>query len=375
MKVALIHYWLVGMRGGEKVLEALCRMFPDADIFTHVHDPTKMSDTIRAHRVTETYIGRLPFAKRLYQSYLPLMPGALESLDLTGYDLVISSEAGPAKGVIVPPDAFHLCYVHSPMRYLWDQYTVYREGAGRLTRMAMPLMAPRLRMWDVTSAARVDHFLANSTHVANRVTKYWRRPADVVFPPVDVAAFGPVPKDDLGDFYLWAGELAPYKRPDIAIEAFRALGKPLVMIGGPEKTRVRLAATAPKNVTFLGKIDFATLKSHMARCRALIFPGEEDFGIVPVEVMASGRPVIAYGRGGALDTVVDGETGLLFREQSVDGLVRAVEAFESSGLAGADPAALVAHAGKFDEAGFRRGVMSSLGSLSGKNIIESANPL
>ena len=176
-RVALIHYWLVGMRGGEKVLEALCRIYPQADIFTHVHDPAAMSDTIRAHRVTETYVGRLPFAKRMYQSYLPLMPGALEALDLTGYELVISSEAGPAKGVIVPPDAFHLCYVHSPMRYLWDQYNVYRDGAGPLTRAAMPLLAPRLRMWDVTSAARVDHFLANSTHVANRVNKYWPCPS------------------------------------------------------------------------------------------------------------------------------------------------------------------------------------------------------
>jgi glycosyltransferase involved in cell wall biosynthesis len=364
-RVALIHYWLVGMRGGEKVLEALCRIYPQADIFTHVHDPAAMSDTIRAHRVTETYVGRLPFAKRMYQSYLPLMPGALETLDLTGYELVISSEAGPAKGVIVPPDAFHLCYVHSPMRYLWDQYNVYRDGAGPLTRAAMPLLAPRLRMWDVTSAARVDHFLANSTHVANRVNKYWRRDSDVVFPPVDVAAFAPVPKAEHEVFYLWAGELAPYKRPDLAIEAFRALGLPLVMIGGPEKTRARLAATAPDNVTLLGKADFATLKSHMARCKALIFPGEEDFGMVPVEVMASGRPVIAYGRGGALDTVIDGETGLLFRDQTVDGLVTAVRDFEASSLADVEPTALVVHARQFGEAAFRAGILGAVSSQIG----------
>jgi glycosyltransferase involved in cell wall biosynthesis len=355
-RVALIHYWLVGMRGGEKVLEALCRMYPQADIYTHVHDPTAMSDTIRAHRVMETSIGRLPFAKRMYQSYLPLMPGALEALDLTGYELVISSEAGPAKGVIVPPDAFHLCYVHSPMRYLWDQYNVYRNGAGLLTRAAMPLLAPRLRMWDVTSAARVDHFLTNSTHVAKRVKKYWRRDSDVVFPPVDVAAFAPVPKAEHENFYLWAGELAPYKRPDLAIEAFRELGLPLVMIGGPEKTRAQLAASAPDNVVLLGKTDFATLKYHMARCKALIFPGEEDFGMVPVEVMASGRPVIAYERGGALDTVIDGETGLLFRDQTVDGLVAAVRNFNALGFANFNPVALVTHAKRFDEATFRAGV-------------------
>jgi glycosyltransferase involved in cell wall biosynthesis len=359
-RVALIHYWLVGMRGGEKVLEALCRLFPDADIYTHVYDPVAVSNTFRAHRITETTIARLPFSRRLYQSYLPLMPGALEALDLTGYDLVISSEAGPAKGVIVPPDAFHLCYVHSPMRYLWDQYNVYRNGAGLLTKIAMPLLAPRLRMWDVTSAARVDHFLANSTHVAARVEKYWRRSADIVFPPVDVDAFEPVPTSQYENYYLWAGELAPYKRPDIAIEAFRELGLPLVMIGGPEKTRARLAATAPDNIKMLGKTDFATLKSHMARCKALVFPGEEDFGMVPVEVMASGRPVIAYGRGGALDTVIDGETGLLFRDQTVEGLVNAVQKFESSLVRGFDPLALVTHARRFDEAAFQTGLKSAI---------------
>lgn len=360
MKIAIVHYWLVGMRGGEKVLEALCRMFPDADLFTHVYAPDAVSPLIRRHKVTETYVGRLPFARRLYQSYLPLMPGALESLDLTGYDLVISSEAGPAKGVIPPPDAFHLCYTHSPMRYLWDQYNVYRQGAGTLTRLAMPLIAPSLRRWDVTSAARVDHFLANSTHVAARIRKYWRREAEVLHPPVDVASFAPVPPGELGDFYLWAGELAPYKRPDIAIEAFRRLGLPLVVIGGPEKTRQRLAAGAPANVSFLGKTDFATLKAHLARCKALVFPGEEDFGIVPVEAMASGRPVIAYGRGGALDTVVQGETGWLFGEQSVEALAAAVRDFEASGLGGADPGRLVAHAAGFSEAAFRAGMWRAL---------------
>ena len=360
MKVALIHYWLVGMRGGEKVLESICRMFPQADIFTHVVDPQAISPLLRGHRIQTTLIAKMPFARRMYQSYLPLMPGALESLNLSGYDLVISSEAGPAKGVIAPPDAFHLSYVHSPMRYLWDQYHTYRNGAGRLTRAVMPLMAPKLRVWDVTSAARVDHFLANSTHVSNRIRKYWRRPSDVVFPPVAVADFAPVPASEIGDFYLWAGELAPYKRPDIAIEAFRQLGLPLVMIGGPEKTRARLAATAPKNVTLLGKTDFATLKSHMARARALIFPGEEDFGIVPVEVMASGRPVIAWGRGGALDTVLPGETGWLFRDQTVEALVAAVREAEAAGPLAFDPARLVAHAAGFDEAAFHRGLSTAL---------------
>lgn len=367
MKVAIVHYWLVGMRGGEKVLEAICRMFPGADIFTHVCIPEAISPLLRSHRIRETYVGRLPFARRLYQSYLPFMPGALEALDLSGYDLVISSEAGPAKGVIAAPDALHLCYTHSPMRYLWDQYHTYRNGAGPATKLMMPLIAPPLRVWDVTSAARVDRFLANSNHVAARIRKYWRRESEVLYPPVDVASFAPVPRAERGDFYLWAGELAPYKRPDIAIEAFRQLGLPLVVIGGPEKTRQRLEATCAANVSFLGKVDFATLRSHMARCKALVFPGEEDFGMVPVEVMASGRPVIAYGRGGALETVLHGETGWLFHEQSVAGLVAAVRDFEASGLSEGDPSRLVAHAARFDEAAFHRGFRQAL-TASGLKI-------
>lgn len=360
MKVALIHYWLVGMRGGEKVVESLCRMFPEADIFTHVWDPAQISPTINAHRIVETSIARLPFARSRYQTYLPLMPGALEALDLNGYDLVISSESGPAKGVIAPPDAFHLCYTHSPMRYLWDQYSLYRDGSGRLTRAVMPLLAPRLRQWDVTSAARVDAFLANSSYVAMRIRKYWRREAKVLAPPVDVDAFTPLPHGQAEDFYLWVGELTHYKRPDIAVEAFTRMGRKLIIIGGPESERKKLAQKAGPNVVFLGKTDFATLRDHMARCRALIFPGEEDFGIVPVEVMAAGRPVIAYGRGGALDTVVDGETGLLFHDQSVEGLIGAVASFEEQGLQHLDPLALAAHARTFDEAHFQDGIRAAL---------------
>lgn len=360
MKVALVHYWLVGMRGGEKVLESLCRMFPEADIFTHVAVPGALSDTLKRHKITETFIGRLPMARSLYQHYLPLMPRALEQIDLTGYDLVISSEAGPAKGVTAPPDALHICYTHSPMRYLWDQYHVYRNGAGPLGRMAMPMFAPGLRMWDVTSAARVDGFVANSTHVASRIRKYWRRESSVVAPPVDVGAFSPLARGGHDGFYLWAGELAPYKRPDIAVEAFNRLGLPLVVIGGPEKTRARLAAGAKDNVTFLGKVGFDVLKDHLARCKALIFPGEEDFGIVPVEAMASGRPVIAYGRGGALDTVLHGETGWLFRDQSVEGLMTAVQDFERAKLDDVDPLHLVRHARKFDEAAFQAGMLRAI---------------
>lgn len=359
-RVALIHYWLVGMRGGEKVLEALCRMYPEADIYTHVYSPEHISETINRHRVFETSVGRLPFAKKMYQSYLPFMPRALEEIDLTGYDLVISSEAGPAKGVIVPPDAFHLCYCHSPMRYLWDQYHIYRNSAGFLQRVMMPFLAHRLRSWDVTSAARVDQFVANSNHVAARIKKYWRRDAAVVHPPAELDAFKPANPSQVGDFYLWVGELAPYKRPDIMIEAFNKLGLPLVVVGGPEKTREKLEATAKDNITFLGRADFDVLRDHLARCRALIFPGEEDFGIVPVEAMASGRPVIAYDRGGARDTVVQGKTGLLFKEQTAEALMAAVQAFEAKNLYDVDVDAVVAHAAQFTEAAFCEGIIQLL---------------
>lgn len=362
-RVALVHYWLVGMRGGEKVLESLCRMYPQADIYTHVVDRARISDTLRAHRIFTTRIARLPMARRMYRNYLPLMPRALEDLDLSGYDLVISSESGPAKGVIAPPDAPHLCYCHSPMRYLWDQYPVYRDGAGPLTRALMSPLAHRLRQWDVTSAARVDGFAANSTHVAARIAKYWRRDARIVAPPVAVQDFSPVSVAERGDFYLWAGELAPYKRPDLAVEAFRRLGKPLVVIGGPAATVAKLARSAGPETAFLGPVPFATLRSYMARCKALIFPGEEDFGIVPVEVMASGRPVIAYGRGGVLDTVIDGRTGLLFHDQSVDALIAAVTRFEAERLDRLDPAALVRHAQGFDETAFQRGIRACLRDL------------
>ncbi|MEM9700019.1 MAG: glycosyltransferase [Pseudomonadota bacterium] len=364
--MAIIHYWLLGLRGGEKVLEALCRMFPQADIFTHVADPSKLSDTLTAHKIFETRIARLPFARKFYQSYLPLMPRALEELDLSPYDLVISSEAGPAKGVIVPPTATHLCYCHSPMRYLWDQYHVYRDGSGPVTRLAMPLLAHRLRQWDVTSAQRVDGFVANSHFVAQRIEKYWRRTAQVVAPPVAVDAFDPVPAHALGDFYLLAGELAPYKRPELAIDAFRDMDKPLVVIGGPDARVQALRARAGPRTTFLGKVSFDVLKDHMARCRALIFPGEEDFGIVPVEVMASGRPVIAYGRGGILDTVVHKKTGLLFEEQSAHAVKSAVLAFEATGLGDTCAAACTAQAARFNEAAFVRGIELALAQISAK---------
>jgi glycosyltransferase involved in cell wall biosynthesis len=365
MKVALVHYWALGMRGGERVLEALCRMYPDADIVMHVADESQLSSTIVRHRIRKTFIAKLPFAKRFYQRYLPLMPLALELIDLTEYDLVISCEAGPAKGVIVRPDALHLCYIHSPMRYIWDQFFVYRRTAGRLTRWMMGPIAHYLRLWDVASAARVDRFVANSSFVASRVRKYYRRDADVVYPPVSVEAFSPCPADEVGDYYLWVGELVSYKRPDLAVEAFTRNGRRLLVVGDGAERR-RLEAAAGPNVSFLGKLPFAELKTTMAACRALIFPGQEDFGIIPVEVQASGRPVIALGAGGALETVVDGETGVIFPEASVASLQQAVERFERATWDEAATARCVANAARFDEARFRRGIEAAVDAMRGE---------
>lgn len=350
MKVLIAHYWLVSMRGGEKVVEALCEMYPDADIFALVADPGALSPTIRAHTIHTSFLQRLPGVRRYYASLLPLFPFALEAFDASAYDLVISTESGPAKGVVPRPDAVHVTYVHSPMRYLWDHYHAYRREAGVLTRWTMSLLAPPLRVWDVSTAQRVDAFAANSRHVANRVRRYWRREADVVHPPVATADFSPV--TERGDFYLCAGQLVGYKRIDLAVRAFSEMGKPLRIVGAGPQERA-LKAIAGPSVEFVGHQPFAALKDHMARCRALVFPGEEDFGIVPVEVMAAGRPVIALGRGGALETVVEGRTGVLFREQSVAAVKEAVGRFERCEDT-FDPTAIRAHALRFDKARFKR---------------------
>lgn len=343
MRVAIVHYWLVGMRGGERVLERLLKLYPGADIFTHVYDPEAVSALIRSHKVTTTQIQSLPFARRFYQRYLPFMPAALEKLDLSAYDLVISSESGPAKGVIPRPDAAHVCYCHTPMRYLWDHFTPYRESAGFLARKVMDWTFPRLRLWDVASAQRVDAFAANSNFVRQRINKYYRREAVIIPPPVDVSRYAPA--SEISDEYLWVGQLISYKRPDIAVDAFTRLGKRLHVVGaGPmEKS---LKRSAGPTVRFSPKLAYPDLIKAYASARALVFTAEEDFGIVPVEALASGRPVIAYGRGGILDTVEDGVTGLYFMEQTPDAIIGAVTKFDAW-LPGFDSATAVAAAQRF----------------------------
>jgi glycosyltransferase involved in cell wall biosynthesis len=359
MRVAIIHYWLITWRGGEKVLKAISDIYPQADIYTHVYDPELVAKELPGKAVRTTFIARLPFARRHYQKYLPLMPLALEQLDLRNYDLVISNESGPAKGVIVGPNTQHLCYCLSPMRYLWDMFPDYYSGAGKLTRAVMVPALHHLRIWDQVSAQRVDKYLAISRFIAQRVAKYYRRHADVLYPPVAIDDF--VVSKSSEDFYLSVGQLVAYKRADLLVDAFNQMGKRLVIIGEGDLFK-KLKKSAGQNIQLLGRQPFEVIRDHYARCKALVFPGVEDFGIVPVEAMASGKPVIALAAGGARDTIIDGETGILYAEQSAEGLMQAVRKFEVQEH-DFDPDRIRAHAEKFSTERFKSEFRSAVDEL------------
>lgn len=361
MKVAIVHYWFVTWRGGEKVVEQLLKLFPDADIYTHVITPEIQSRWLSGSRVYTTFVSRLPRAAKLYQKYLPLMPLALEQLDLTGYDLVISSESGPAKNVLIGPDSLHICYCHSPMRYVWDMYNLYLSAAGRLTRLLMRPIMHYMRVLDSISASRVDYFIANSSFVARRIEKCYRRTATVIHPPVDTDAFSCQSEKD--DYYLMLGQLTEYKRADLVFDCFVRSGRKLIVIGEGEQLE-RLRSSAPSNIQVLGRQPFAVVKRHLANAKALVFPGIEDFGIVPLEAMASGTPVIAYAKGGALETVIDigqgdSATGVLFHEQTMESLENAIERFEELDN-GISAAACRERALQFSSDRFRREIRAFL---------------
>ena len=359
MRVALIHDWLVGMRGGERVVEAFCELFPDADLFTLVHIPGACSRTIERMRIRTSFIDRLPFARESHRHWLPFFPHAIETFDLTGFDLVLSSSHCVAKGVIAPMSAVHVCYVHTPMRYLWDQYPEYFGSgrAGLLTRAGMRLCSTFLRTWDEASANRVDLFIANSFNVAARVEKRYRREADVVHPPVDIARFEVRGPGAVEDFYLMVTAFAPYKKIEIAIEAFKQTRRRLRIVGWGQEWK-RIQAMAGGSVELLGPLTDAEVADLYPRCRALIFPGEEDAGITPLEAQAAGRPVIALSRGGALETVIgldDSDrppTGVFFGEPTVSALIEALERFEKS-LDRFDPQVARRNAERFDRRPFK----------------------
>ncbi len=345
MRAAIIHYWLLNRRGGEKVVDALCRLLPGADVFTLFCDPATLTPAMREHHITTSFLNPL---RGHYRSLLPLMPMALESFDLRGYDLVVSSESGPAKGVITSSHTRHVCYCHTPMRYLWDLYPAYRNEwtRSRWKRALMTPLANYLRLWDFASAARVDEFIANSRNVKARIWKTYRRESQVIHPPVDVDSCYWKPAED---YFLAVSELVPYKRIDSLVRAFSKSGRALKIAGsGPEYARLRAMAAA--NVTFLGRVGDAELRELYARCRAFLLPGEEDFGITPVEALASGKPVVALGRGGALETVP--EFGGVFYEdpENLAGAMERLEALERS----IRPAELQAWARQFSEAEFLR---------------------
>lgn len=335
MKVAIVHDWLVTYAGAEKVLEELLNLYPDADLYSVVDFlPPNKRDFIKNKRVHTTFIQKLPFAKSKYRNYLSLMPIAIEQFDLSSYDLVISSSYAVAKGVITGPNQIHISYTHSPIRYAWDlqhQYLKESNLEKGFKGWIAKLMLGYMRIWDYRTASGVDHFIANSEFIAKRIWKVYRRDADVVHPPVDVQGFQL--RRDKEDFYLTASRMVPYKKMDLIVEAFSKMSdKKLIVIGeGPDVNKIK--SKAGPNVTLLGYQSFEVLRDHMQRAKAFVFAAEEDFGITPVEAQACGTPVIAYGKGGSLETVRDlnnvSPTGVLFSEQTVDSIIQAIYRFES----------------------------------------------
>jgi glycosyltransferase involved in cell wall biosynthesis len=378
MRVAIVHYWLVNRRGGERVVEALCELFPQADLFALVADRKTLSSELQKHRLTTSFLQKLPGSRKWHRHMLPLYPLAVEQLDLRGYDLVISSESGPAKGVLTGPETCHICYCHTPMRYLWNMYHEYLSGSGlgSLGKLAFGLTAHYLRLWDQASAARVDHFVANSHTVAARIRKYYRRDAEVIYPPVDV--IGGQAAGHTESYYLVVGQLANYKRIDLAIAACNNLARELRVVGVGEEYQ-RLRRIAGGTVRFLGTISDEEVRKQYAQCRALLFPGEEDFGIVPVEAQASGRPVIALGKGGAMETVVgmDGDeptrpeqsTGVFFEEPTASALVEAIRKFEAVEHR-FSPCFIRDHAEQFDKQHF----LNKMGTFVAEKIEEYREP-
>lgn len=328
LKVAIVHDWLVNYGGAERVVETFLEIFPQADIYTLVYDEKKMDKSFSKEKVHTTFIQRIPKATKLYTKLLPLMPLAFEELNLTKYDLVISSSSCCAKGIITSPNTLHLSYIHSPMRYIWDLYYEYKEKSNFLVKIFMTAFSKKLRIWDITSSRRIDVLIANSNYIKKRIKKCWGLDAEVINPPVETEKYFPNNKE-AEDFYVVFSRFVAYKRIDLAIEACKELGRKLIVIGdGEEREKLKKIADNDKNIIFTGRISDEEVRDYLQRCKAMIFSAEEDFGIIPVEVQACGRPVIAYGKGGALETVVNKKTGIFFYEQNKESVIKAIKEFE-----------------------------------------------
>jgi glycosyltransferase involved in cell wall biosynthesis len=362
-RVAVVHDWLTIPGGSEDVVMELLHMFPQAELFTSIYDPAPWPPIITERAVHPSPLNRIPGASRHYPKLLPLMTAALRSFDFSRFDLVLSSSHACAKNVRTPPDVLHVCYCHTPMRYAWDESLLEGEEIGRATRLALPLMLRRLRRQDVEGAASPDVFVANSQHVADRIWRYYKRTAEVVNPPVDVTRLLSLPRTR-GDYYLVFGRVVPYKRVELAVAACAQVARPLKVAGsGRGLPAVRSIAAGHDGIELLGRVGDSERDALMGGARALLFPGEEDFGIVPVEAQAAGLPVIAYRVGGASETVIDGQTGVLFDEQTAFGLASAIERFEGLEL---DEHAIRENAVRFGRERFR---------MEMAEVIEGAYPV
>jgi glycosyltransferase involved in cell wall biosynthesis len=375
-RVAIVHHWFLSRAGGERVVETIAGMFPSADVFTLFLDKNRLQPALYEHKITTSFLDKIPAAQKVHRHLLPFYPLAVEALDLSGYDLIITSDSGPMKGVLTDPLSTHICYCHSPMRYLWDGYSAYSRDMSPVIRTIFALSCHYVRHWDYSSAQRVDHFIANSRYVAKRIRKYYRRDSAIIYPPIDTSKSYLSSQHD--NYYLAVGRLVPYKRTDILIDACNKLGRKLLIVGdGPE--RKKLEKHSPRVAEFLGELDDSALRNVYARCRALLFAADEDFGMVALEAQSYGRPVIAFGKGGALETVIGvytpncerkaygAVTGVFFQEQTAASLAQAILAFESCEEIFL-PERIRLHACKFDKSVFLdrmhryiTGVMAGLG--------------
>ena len=359
-KIAIIHDWLTGTRGGERILEVLCELYPGATLFTLLHVKGSVSPRIEAMDIRSSFIQRLPFLKEHYRSYLPLFPGAIERMDLSGFDVVLSVSHCVAKGAIPPPGAKSVCICLTPMRYVWDQADTYFPRSRPFKRAVVMPFVRHLREWDRRTADRVGHYVAISEFVAERIRRFYGKESEVIHPPVDCSRFA-VKTNEVSDYYLIVSAFAPYKRVDLALEALRDLNRPLKIVGkGQDEARLRRIASS--NVEFLGPVSDEEVTRQLSRCRALIFCGVEDFGIVPLEALASGRPVIAFGQGGVLETVEDGKTGVFFHEQTPQDLIDAIHRFEQMDF---EPPVLRAAAERFDTPIFRERIAEVISRETG----------